>query len=229
MVNFLKTFQISDGVTAAEATPGAEALYLQPEEALGIFGCQLSAETARFVNALIDSYCNRTSLYPVVWESGPIRVPSDRQEVRLPVLPVIKILEAAGRYGLQRRDRQGWNSFAYGLSPILALNAAARPQWTSISVDAIELSPAEGLVFLPFSSLLLPYSYVRLKVLSGLVDIPHRIKAAVVEIANAISQKGVSDRQKYTVGRVSRQFASDSFITPLARQLLQPFVVSEYA
>lgn len=228
MVTFLRTFQVSDGITAAEATPGTEELYLPPDEAMAVFGCTLSAEQGRFIQAVIDSHCNRTTLWPCEIETGPIRIPSDRQECRVPVTPVIRILEAAGRYGLQRRDRQGWNSFAYGLSTILVLNAAARPQWTAINVDTIELSPAEGLIFLPFSSMLAPYSYVRLRLLCGLIQMPHRVKAAVVEIANNMAAKGVSDRTRYAVGRVSRQFASPSFITPLAEKMLAPFVVTSY-
>ena len=229
MPGFGRTFQVSDGVTAAETTPEIEALYLRPEEAQAIFGCTVTEEQARYIQAVINAYCNRTSLWPTEVETGPMRVPSDRQEIRVPVLPVIRVLAAAGRYGLQRRDRQGWNSFAYGLSPILALNAAARPQWTTIDVESIELSPAEGLVFLPFSSMLAPYSYVRLRYLAGLIDMPHRVKAAAVEIANAMGAMGVSHRTRYSVGRVSRQFSSPTFVTPLAAQMLQAYVVSEYA
>jgi hypothetical protein len=92
-------------------------------------------------------------------------------------------------------------------------------------VDAIELSPAEGLIFLPFSSMLLPYSYVRLRVLSGLIQIPHRVKAAVIEIANTMASMGTSNRVRYAVGRVSRQFSSPTFVTPLAESMLAPFVV----
>lgn len=229
MGTFGQTFQVNQGVIASDATPGLEALYLPPDEALHIFGCTLSEEQGRFIQAVINTHCNRPSLWPTVWESGPIRVASDRSEIRLPLLPVIRLLAAAGRYGLQRRDRQGWNNFAYGLAPILALNAAARPQWTEIDVESIELSPAEGILFLPFSSMLAPYSYIRISALCGLVDMPHRVKAAVVEIANAMGAMGVSHRTRYSVGRVSRQFASASFLTPLAAQMLQPFVVMEYA
>ncbi len=225
LVTFLRTFSVSDGVTGTDTTPETEALYLTPLEAESIFGCSLSEQQGRFIQATINAHCNRTTLWPCEIETGPLQIPGDRQETRVPVTPVIRILEAAGRYGMQRRDRQGWNSFAYGLSPILALNAAARPQWTPINVDAIELSPAEGIVFLPWSSLLLPFSWVRIRYIAGLIQIPHRVKAAVIEIANNMSAKGVSDRQRYAVGRVSRQFASASFVTPLAESMLAPFVM----
>ncbi len=229
MVTYLKTFAVSDGVTGADTTPETEALYLTPLEAESVFGCSLSEQQSRFIQATINAHCNRTSLWPTQIESGPLQIPADRQETRFPVTPIIRILEAAGRYGLQRRDRQGWNSFAYGLSPILALNAAARPQWTPINVDAIEVSPAEGLIFLPFSSMLVPYSYVRLTVLAGLIQIPHRVKAAVIEIANNMGAMGISTRTKYAVGRVSRQFSTPSFISPLAESMLAPFVVTSYS
>lgn len=215
-------------MTGADTTPETEALYLTPLEAESVFGCSLSEPQSRFIQATINAHCNRTSLWPTLIESGPISVASDRQETRFPVTPIIRILEAAGRYGLQRRDRQGWNSFAYGLSPILALSAAARPQWTPINVDAIELSPAEGIIFLPWSSMLMPFNMVRFILIAGLIQIPHRVKAAVIEIANNMGAKGVSDRQRYAVGRVSRQFASASFVTPLAESFLAPFVVSHY-
>ena len=225
---FGKTFQVSDGVTGAESTPDTEGLYLTSEQALAVFGCTISEEQLRWIQAAINAHCNRTSLWPTEIETGPVRIPLDRQEMRVPVTPVITILEAAGRYGHQRRDRQGWNTFQYGLSPILALNAAARPQWTAIDVHTIELSYAEGVLFLPWSSLLAPYSYVRIKYLAGLIDIPHRVKAAIVEIANTMGAMGVSNRVRYGVGRLNRTFANSSFITPMAAQMLAPFVVQEY-
>jgi hypothetical protein len=70
---------------------------------------------------------------------------------------------------------------------------------------------------------------VRLTYIAGVVTIPDYIKKAILEIAMATKARGgQSDRTKYTVGRVSRTFTTDSYITPTVARLLQPFRVHSY-
>jgi hypothetical protein len=69
-------------------------------------------------------------------------------------------------------------------------------------------------------------SVVRITYVAGLLDIPPRVKLGLVEIINTLHNKGQSDRTAYAVGRVSRKYASDSFVTPMAKQLLAPWCIT---
>jgi hypothetical protein len=227
MVTFLKTFAVNDGVTGSEALPGSEDLYITPAELFNAFGCSATEEEIRFVMSLINTHCGRTSLWPTEIEETR-RIPHDRQETRLTVTPVIKLLDLAGRYSYGRRDRQSWNNMNQGYAGILAMTAAARPQWSPINPDFCELQPENGILYLPWSMLIFPFSTVRCRYSAGFIEIPARVKAAVAELLNSIKARGISDRVRYNVGRVSRTFSSDTFVTKQAEQLLAPFVVSAF-
>lgn len=229
MPSFLRTFSVSDGVVAAETSPTTEELYATPHEMEALYGCPISEQQLRAIQSLINGHCNRASLWPTELESSPLHIPMDRQETRLAVTPVISVLEAAGRYGFGRRDRLGWNAVQHGYAAILAITAAAKPAWTPIDVNAIEYDPSTGIIYLPWSLYFAPFSYVKVRYIAGYITIPARVKMAIAELANSMSGRGMSDRVRYSVGRVSRQFAGDSFVTPQAQQLLAPFVVSELA
>lgn len=224
---FVKSYNVTDGIVASEATPsGSEALYASPQELTQLFGCSGVTEAdIRFAMGLIHSHCNRASLWPTEVLEGPYEIPTGRQETRLHVTPVIQILEAAGRFGLARRDRQGWNNLYQGLNPLLVLAGSGLPQWTPLDVSLIECDAASGILYLPLSGMLMPYSMIRIRAISGFISIPFRIKTALAELINSTHAKGVSDRTRYSAGRITRQYAGTSFITPLAEQMLQPFVV----
>jgi hypothetical protein len=226
-VPFIKSMQVTDGVIASETTPTTEELYITPSELEATFCCSATEAQLRFVQACINTHCNRASLWPCeyLFERN---IPYGRQEVGLPVLPVISVSEAAGRWSYGRRDRIGWQQGLYGYNQILALAAASNPQWSPIDVSAIEINHASGILYLPMTFMLQPFSLVRIRALCGYITIPARCKAAVAEILNTMAAKGVSDRNRYTVGRITRQFTSTTWISQQAADLLSPFVVSEY-
>ena len=221
-----RTFQVNAGVMASEppASSADGTLYASPEELLALYGCAVSEEKIRAIHSLIEAHCCRPTLWPYEYEHQ-LSIPADRQETRLPVTPVIHILAASGRYGYGRRDRQGYNHVYGNYNALLVLAGAARPQWTSIDTSAIECDAATGQIYLPYSTLILPYSMVRVKYQAGYIEIPARVKMAIVEIANTMGQKGSGERTRYSVGRVSQSFAGNSFLSADAKQLLEPFVV----
>jgi hypothetical protein len=228
---YLKVFNVTDGVMASEVTPDSEeGLYASPNELAQLFGCAgISEADIRFAMALIHSYCNRASLWPTEILTPPIEIPQGRQETRLDITPVVSILEASGRYGMGRRDRQGWNSLYSSLNPLLVLASTGKPQWTPIDVATIELDAATGIVYLPWSSMLIPFQTVRLRYIGGYLSIPFRVKSALVELINTIHARGVSDRVRYTAGRITRQYANTGFVSETARMMLEPFrIVSKY-
>src|SRR6266853_1778527 len=100
---FLKSFQVNHGTLGDAAPEGVDDLYITPEEMNALWGCQVSEADIRAAMTLINATCARPSLFPCEFDSGPIELPYDRQETRLPITPVISITEAAGRFGLGRR------------------------------------------------------------------------------------------------------------------------------
>jgi hypothetical protein len=227
-VKYLRAFNVSDGSIAAERAPEElEDLYSTPTELGGLFGCTPTEEDCRFAMAMINAHCNRPSLWPTEVETGVINIPSDRQETRLPITPVIRILEAAGRYARGRRDRIGYNQIMYNYGATLLALQGAVPQWQVIDPTLISLEPATGVLYLPTGTFLFTYTQFKCRAVCGYIEIPFRVKAAMAEIINSVHAKGVSDRTRYGAGKVMRQYASDSFLTPQAKQFLQPFVVQE--
>ena len=224
----LRTFSDTDGIIAGERTPEEpEQLYATPDELGALFGVRISEASIRFAMSLIHAFCNRPSLWPIEIRHPPMRLPDNRAVGRIPITPVIQIVEASGRFTYAgRRDRVAQNTFWYGYNAILALNGAL-PAFTEINTALIQCDGATGIFTLPYSQMLIPYNEVVLVTLSGYVEIPSRIKAALAEITNSVQSRGVSDRVAYNVGRVSRKYApgSNTFISPQAQQLLQPFVV----
>lgn len=222
---FLRGFNVNHGTLGDAAPEGVDDLYVTPEEAGSLFGCQLSEQDIRAAMTLINSYCNRPSLLPCEFDSGLIELPYDRQETRLPITPVISITDGAGRFGLGRRDRQGFNAFNTGLVASYMVLLGGVPQWQPIDLRQIELDSGTGIVYIPSTIVFTRFSVVRFRYIAGLLTIPDRIKLAVFEISSNMHAKGISDRTRYSVGRVSRTYASDTFITKQAAVLLEPFRV----
>jgi hypothetical protein len=224
----LRSFSVSDGVIAGERIPEEpDQLYATAEELGSLFGIRITEASIRFAMSLIHAYCNRPSLWPIEVDFPVMRLPEDRMQGRIPLTPVIQITEASGRFAYAgRRDRQGRNAWYWGYAPILALQGSA-PTFLAINTALIQCDPATGIFSLPWSGMLLPWNEVKIRAIVGYVEIPPRIKTAIAEIANSVQSRGVSDRVAYTVGRISRKYApgSNTFISPQAEQLLQPFVV----
>lgn len=225
MPTFLKTFQVNQGVIASERSPETpEDLYVTSQELKQLYGCGASDEDIRFAMSLINTHCNRASLWPCEIEEQKA-LPSDRQETRLSVTPVIRVLEAAGRYGFGRRDKVGYNQWAYGLGAVLALSGA-KPQYAPIDVNSIDLMPETGVIYIPWSIYFATYTTIRVRYLAGWIEIPARVKTCIAEIINTTHAMGVSQRTSYTAGRVSRKYATPDFLSPMAQKMLQPFVVT---
>ncbi len=225
MSEFIRQMQVSDGVIGADVTPESpEAMYAPPQELESLYGCRPTESDVRFAMSLIHAHCNRASLWPCEYASNEIRLPSDRQETRLDITPVLRITDIVGRYGYARRDRQGYNAYQTSIQTYLLLSSG-RPTWSQIDPATVEIDSATGILFIPASLYFQLWNVIKVKYIAGLISIPARVKAAMAEIINSVHSRGVSDRTSYAAGRISRRYASDSFITPQAKQLLEPFVV----
>jgi hypothetical protein len=211
------------GMVATEGTPTSDQLYASADELKSNFGVECTEAQIRVAQTLLNGFCNRRSLWPEEYEER-LDIPSDRNQVILSARPVLKILEAAGRYGYGRRDRRTLNSTNLDYLAVTAVFGSPT-RFISIDINQIELMGATGEAWLPTGFFLVQFSTVQLKYVSGFVDIPYRIKLALVLIINEVCAKGSADRISYSVGKVSRQFANPSFVSADVRSLLQPYVV----
>jgi hypothetical protein len=225
----IRSFNVADGILAGERLPEEpDQLYATPEELGAAFGVRCSEAQIRFAQQSINAYCNRPSLFPCEISEPLIRLPSDRQETRLAVTPVLKILDAAGRYAFTgRRDRQSMSTM-WGLSAILALQGVT-PRMVPINVDLILVEPSTGIITLPFGALLFSMNQIAIRYIAGYLQIPARVKTCLARIINNVSMKGSGDRIAYNVGRISRRYATGSFITKDEERDLEPFVVRALA
>lgn len=226
MATFLKFMQVTNGLVGGEGSVDApQDLYVSPEELDALYGCQPTEQDIRAAMTLIHAHCNRPALTPCLYDSGPLEIMPDRQETRLPVTPVISIQEASGRFGQGRRDRQGWNMYNNGALAGYLLLAGSRPQWSPIDVREIELDPATGVIWFPNSWMLSRWNVVRVIFVSGYITIPDRVKLALFHIINETRTRGTSSRNRYTIGRITSTFSTNSLLTPDIMRLLAPFIV----
>jgi len=225
MATFLRQMAVQHGsLVDSPSGDDEEDMYTTPAELNALYGCSVTEADIRAAMSLIAAHCNRASLWPVEYDTGPLEVPLDRQETRLPITPVIAITEAAGKYGMGRRDRIGWNMWQSGVAAYLVV-AGSRPAWSPIDVSQLECDSNTGIVYVPPSWVLAPWAFVRMKFVAGLLTIPSRVKLGIFEIITNMHAKGVSDRVRYSVGRVGRTYANEGFITKTAASLLEPYRV----
>src|ERR1041385_2934449 len=224
MSELIRSMQVTDGTAAAERTPDSiDALYCTPEEMRALYGCEVTPEDIRAAMSLIHAWTNRPSLWPTEYEVE-CRIPQDRYETRLPVTPVISILEMAGRFAPGRRDRQAFQSTYQSYGALLMISGS-RPQWVPIDPRTVELTASTGMIYIPFSFMIIPFSYVKCRYIAGLIEIPPRIKLALFELITQMHAKGVSDRTAFASGRVNRRYAGTSFVSEQAKMRLEPWVI----
>lgn len=213
----------SPGWIASERTPEADQLYVSVAELTAKYCYTAEEAEIRFAMALINAYTNRASLWPEVYEER-IDLADDRPTCILSARPVLKLIAAAGRYGGGRRDQralmQGYGDY---LGVLAVLGSA--PRWQEIDVNQIELYSPTGELWLPSGFFPIRYAQVQIRYLTGLPQIPDRIKAAIADIINTMRNKGVSDRNYYSVGKVQQTYAGTGFLSETSKMLLESLVV----
>mgnify|MGYP001588053999 FL=1 len=93
-------------------------------------------------------------------------------------------------------------------------------------MDLIELYSPTGEVWLPMSFYPIRFAQTQIRYQTGLPQIPDRVKAAIADIINTVRNKGVSDRNYYSVGKVQQTYSGTGFLSETSRMFLAPFVVT---
>ena len=220
----LRQFSPTPGFVGDEPTPDAGQLYMTPADILELYCITVSEGQIRFAQTLINTTCNRPSLWPETYEER-IDVPADRQQVILSARPVLRILKADGRYGYGRRDRRTLNMINYDYLAAIAVHGSP-PGYSSINIDEIDLYGATGEVWLPTGFFLVGYSEVLIQYQAGFLQIPDRVKAALIELINIVGTKGMSDRKGYLVNKIQSTYWNPGYVTDDVRNMLQPYIVT---
>jgi len=210
------------GTFINDVQPKDDQLYMDQDQLLQEYGMRASLFQLRFAMSMMHTVINRPSLWVEEYEER-LEVPSDRQQVILAAHPVVKIVQASGRYAYGRRDRRTVNQVNYDYLAALAVFGSP-PRFTEINPEQIELYPPTGECWLPTGFFLINYTQVQIKYLAGYTNIPARAKTAMANIINEVCAKGVGDRTSYQVGKVKRGFSSATFVTQDTYALLDPFI-----
>ena len=214
----------SPGWLASERTPDTDQLYVSVEELSAKYCYAVDEGEIRFAQALINAHTNRPSLWPEIYEER-IELPDDRNSCILAARPVLKLLACTGRYGGGRRDQRTLMHVNFDYLAALAVLGSA-PRWQEIDVDLIELYSPTGEIWLPMGPMPIRYAQIQCRYQTGLPQIPDRVKAAVADIINTVRNKGVSDRNYHSVGKVQQTYSGVGFISETARMFLSPFVIT---
>ena len=70
------------------------------------------------------------------------------------------------------------------------------------------------------------FAQAQVRYQTGLPQIPDRVKAAVADIINTVRNKGVSDRNYHSVGKIQQTYAGTGFISDTSKMLLSSLVVT---
>jgi len=197
-------------------------LYVTPGKLEERYGIIASQQQINLAMVILHDYCNRRTLWPSEFKQK-ITLPRDRSTAVVSVRPILKIIDAKGRYTRGRRDSQHRSYPTDYLSLAAILGSAST--WQNINSEDIDFYGPTGEIWLPNSIYLVPYGEIMITYIAGYEDIPEKAIAALALIVNSVCTKGEGDLIAYTSGRVSRRFATPSFITHDIKRLLSPFVV----
>lgn len=198
-----------------------ERFYATREELFDLFNLNPAPtdKEIRFAQLQIDNFLHR-NLYPSIRVRERHDIPPDSNLLLLDVLPVIRIVAAQtatpmtplasegglqGRYGLGRRDRRRTHNAWLEFSAFEVFGAHA---FQPIDVEAIQIHPETGEVYLPPVPLLAQYTQCDVTYEAGFPVIPYMMKGYLAETIDYIRFLGYANLSNYSIGKVSRTVMS---------------------
>ncbi|MBW4028141.1 hypothetical protein [Acidipila rosea] len=200
--------------------------YLDPTQ-YAAYG--LSADTTddwiTVASALIDNYCQRSSLNPTQYTER-LRLVEGSQTARLSYLPLLPIAPSAlplvsiqARYTKPRRGE-----LIYPLQEEVLWAFSLPGSWTTVDVTTVDFVPETGELVFPLNIMGLPYNEVEVTYTAGLSVIPSGVLAACAMIVkNAQSTPGLNVKSS-RLDTMQVQYFSNSLIDAGAATLLRPYV-----
>jgi len=180
-------------------------------------------------SSLIDGYCRRASLNVTQYEER-IRIPPDRNTVRLTYLPLATvapamtpIVSAQGRYCIPRRGEWPFDDLRLDVALMFGLPGV----WTAIEATAIDYFANTGELTLPLNIVGLWFSEVDIVYTAGFSTIPDPVKFACAQLVrNAQATPGLNVKAG-SVDRMVLQYFSDTLIDKTVSSLLAPYVAAK--
>ncbi len=200
--------------------------YLDPTQ-YAAYG--LSADTTddwiTVASALIDNYCQRSSLNPTQYTER-LRLVEGSQTARLSYVPLLPIAPAAlplvsirARYTKPRRGE-----LIYPLQEEVLWAFSLPGSWTTVDVTTVDFVPETGELVFPLNIMGLPYNEVEVTYTAGLSVIPSGVLAACAMIVkNAQSTPGLNVKSS-RLDTMQVQYFSNSLIDAGVATLLRPYV-----
>ena len=204
--------------------------YLAPTEYVA-YGLDATTPAA-FVAAsstMIDAHCRRATLAVAQYEER-LRIPPDRNTVRLTYLPLaavapatLPIVSAQGRYCIPRRGEWPFDDLRLDVALMFGLPGV----WTAIDTAAIDYFAPTGELTLPLNIVGLWFSEVDIVYTAGFSVIPDPVKFACAQmVRNAQATPALNVKADH-LDRMHLQYFADTLIDQTVRSMLAPYVAQK--
>jgi len=204
--------------------------YLDPTE-YATYGLDATTPAALVAAAssMIDAHCRRVTLAVAQYEER-LRIPPDRNTVRLTYLPLAvvapattPIVSAQGRYCIPRRGEWPFDDLRLDVALMFGLPGV----WTAIDATAIDYFAATGELTLPLNIVGLWFSEVDIVYTAGFSVIPDPAKFACAQIVrNAQATPGINVKSE-RMDRMYLQYFADTLIDQTVSAMLAPYVAQK--
>jgi len=180
-------------------------------------------------SSMIDAHCRRATLGAAQYEER-LRIPPDRNTVRLTYLPLTVVapattplISAQGRYCIPRRGEWPFDDLRLDVALMFGLPGV----WTAIDVTAIDFFAETGELTLPLNIVGLWFSEVDITYTAGFGAIPDPVKFACAQIVrNALATPALNVKAEH-LDRMHLQYFSDTLIDQAVTTMLAPYVAQK--
>ena len=180
-------------------------------------------------SSLIDAHCRRATLEVAQYEER-LRIPPDRNTVRLAYLPLASvapattpIVSARGRYCIPRRGEWPFDDLRLDVALMFGLPGV----WTTIDPAAIDCFAETGELTLPLNIVGLWFSEVDIVYTAGLSVVPDAVKFACAQLVrNAQATPALNVKAEH-LDRMHLQYFADTLIDQTVRTMLAPYVTQK--
>jgi len=200
--------------------------YLQASEytAYGL-AAETSDEWITMASALMDAYCQRTTLNPAQYVER-LRMTAGSHTVMLSNLPLVVVAPATlplvslrARFATPRRGE-----LPETVGEEIAQAFSLPGSWNTVDVTTVDYFGDTGEVTLTQHLLGLPYNEVEVTYTAGLAMLPDAVKVACAQIVKNAQATPAFNVQKTKIDTMQMQYFSDSLLDDQVRSLLRPYV-----
>jgi len=204
--------------------------YLAPSEYIA-YGLDATTPESLVAAAssLIDAHCRRQSLAVTQYEER-LRIPPDRNTVRLTYLPLAPLapatapfVSAQGRYCIPRRGEWPFDDLRLDVALMFGLPG----EWTAIDVAAIDTFADTGELTLPLNIVGLWFSELDIVYTAGYSVIPDPAKFACAQLVRNAQATPALNVKAGHLDRMHLNYFEDTLIDQTVRSLLAPYVAQK--